>query len=309
MRVVVLGAGAVGSLLGGRLAEAGHSVLLVGRPAHVAAVRANGLRIENGTPRVVRLDAAERLDATADAECMLLTTKTFDLESAARELAAWRTHATPVLLPQNGLGAERAVADLLTPRGWGDAAQWCVRAVGSVPATWVGPGVVRAAGAGEILLPRPEGAGAPAVRQFDGLLRSAGVAVRTVDDLDRELWRKVVLNTAINPVTALHRVENGALAAGPLRAEALTLLEEGRAAAAAAGYAFHAAELARDFDRIVAATAANRSSMRQDLERGRPTEVDAILGEVLRAGAAHGLALPHVERAAEDLRAAARKPS
>jgi len=292
VKVVVLGVGAVGSLFAARLAAAGNAVTAVGRPAHVAAIRSAGLRILDHGTEVVPLEAVTELPAGVGVDAALLTTKTYDLGAAATALARAVRSPVPTLLPQNGLGVEDVANGALGSAGWRDPSSWTVRAIHSVPVTWVGPGVVREAGTGEILLPEPDGPTGTHVRRFEDLLRGAGFSVRTVRDFDREVWRKALLNAAINPVTALRGVPNGRLLEEPARGEALALLHEALEAARAAGHDFSEPEAVRDLEKVARATAENRSSMLQDLDRGRPTEVDSISGALLRVASAHGLDLP-----------------
>ena len=155
------------------------------------------------------------------------------------------------------------------------------------------------------MLPEPSGdprrdAGA---RAFETLFREAGFSVRTVPAIEREVWRKALVNAAINPVTALHGVPNGDLASEPLRSEALALLDEAYRVAETEPFGLSLAEARRDFDQVVRATAENRSSMLQDLDRGRPTEIEAISGEILRLGEARGLRLPATRAIVERVRA------
>ncbi|MFY9717727.1 MAG: 2-dehydropantoate 2-reductase [Thermoplasmata archaeon] len=292
MTVVVLGAGAVGSLFGARFRAAGHRVLLIGRPAHVTAVRTHGLRVDGAGAGTFDCEAATELPRGFAADLALLTVKTFDLAAAASELGR-ALSPLPTLLPQNGLGVEPTAIAALGAAGWPDPGNSIVRAVHSVPATWIGPGVIRAAGTGEVILPAPGGEPAPdGSQRFADLFRSAGFTVRTVGSIDREVWRKAIVNAAINPITAVHRVPNGRLASGPLREEALRLLTEALSVASALGLGPSQEEALSDFDRIVRATAENRSSMLQDIDRGRPTEIEAISGEILRLGETKGIPLP-----------------
>ena len=293
MKILIVGAGAVGSLVGAHLAEGGLSVHLVGRPEHVAAIRSRGLKVAGDRERVLRVDASETVPAGLELDASLVTTKTFDLGTAAAELArALPPH--PVLFVQNGLGILPAARDGLRAGGWPDVMSYAVQGVNFVSATLVGPGEVRETGFVQILLPVPGEAGpaAGAARLFRMLFERAQVTVEAVPEFEREVWRKALLNAAVNPVTAVHRVTNGAVLEEPLRTEALELLGEALAVARAAGFGFTSEELTRDFDRVLRASADNRSSMLQDLERGRPTEIDAISGEILREAARHGLELP-----------------
>ena len=305
MRIAVVGAGAVGSLFGAGLARAGHSVLLVGRPALVAAVRDRGLLVLGSGEAVYHLDATSQIEFREPyPEAALLTVKTFDLESAAESVARALPRPVPLLLPQNGLGVERKASAALVRGGWNDPAPWSVRAVHSVPATLVAPGVVRVAGSGEVVLPDPAAAGpsTPRIELFRDLLRAAGFTVRTPPDFEREVWRKALVNAAINPLTAVLGVRNGELLIGETRTRALLLLTEARRAAQAAGFTFSEEEVVADFERVARATAQNRSSMLQDLDRGRPTEIEAISGEILRVASEHGIDIPATRVIVDEVR-------
>lgn len=309
MRVVVVGAGAVGCVLTALLTDAGHSVALVARGEAVGAIRDRGIRLEgpSGT-RTVRPASVGPL-VPGDAELAVLAVKTYSLADAAALLA--REPPRPVLLPQNGLGIEPIVGAALRHGGWSDPDAHLVRAVNSIPSTWEAPGVVRRGGRGELLLPDPREAGEAAgpVARFLELFERTDLAVRTVAGFAREVWRKAIVNAAINPITALRGVPNGALLEEPARADALRLLHEAGRAARAAGFDLADGELEADFDRVARATATNRSSMLQDLARGRPTEIDAISGAILRTAAAHGIELPATRAVIAAVEARTGRPS
>jgi 2-dehydropantoate 2-reductase len=293
VKILVVGAGAIGSLLGALLEEGGVAVHLTARPDHVAAIQAQGLRVSGAHDRVIHLDASTEIPPGLAVDAVLVTTKTYDLAAATAALAR-ALPPRPVLFLQNGLGILPVAQDALRRGGWTAPASYTVRGVNSIPATWVGPGEVRETGMGELLLPVPGEAGpsAGAARLFRMVLEGAKLPVEAVPEFEREVWRKVLVNAAVNPVTAVHGVRNGELLNDPYRLEALALLGEALAVARAAGFGFTSEEVTRDFERIVGATAANRSSMLQDVDRGRPTEIDAISGEVLREATGYGLDLP-----------------
>jgi 2-dehydropantoate 2-reductase len=309
MRVVVYGAGATGGLFGALLHRAGHEVLLVAREADVVAIRTRGLTVEGSTQGSFEVPAVDSLTDGLETEALLLTVKAPDLPEATREIAEHLRPPPPILLLQNGLGIEATVARTFAEAGRPLPPGTLVRAVHSVPATRLGPGSLRHAGSGEVLLGEASEPAARAnVERFQALLGSAGLTVRVVPQIEREVWRKALLNAAINPVTADHGIRNGELARDPFRAEAEALLAEAVRVAAAEGFGFDPDEIERDLWRVVRATAANRSSMLQDLDRGRPTEIDAIVGEMLRRGEAHHLSLPRLARARERIAAKARAP-
>jgi 2-dehydropantoate 2-reductase len=275
MEVLVFGAGSLGSLLGGLLARA-HDVTLVGRDPHVAAVRADGLRITG--VETVETRPAATTDATgASADLALVTVKAYDTESAARALATGDYGAVCSL--QNGMGNEDVLADAV------DAP--VLAGTVTYGAGLVEPGHVEWRGRGTITL----GAWDPAddtttAKRIAAAFRAADLDAEAVGDVRRRLWEKLAVNAAINPVTALARVENGALTEEPLAGIARTAAVETAGVARADGVAL-ADEAAADAAATVASeTARNRSSMLQDVTRERRTEIGAINGYVVDRAAA-----------------------
>lgn len=306
MRVVVVGAGAIGSLFGALLLRAGNDVTLVGRPAHVETIARNGLRIEGRTTGTYRVRAVAELPLALEVDLGLLTVKSYDLGAAAEIFGRTVKFPLPVVALQNGLGIEAIVEKALRTAGWSDPEQWIVRGINYVPATYVGPGTVRHAGDGELLL-ADVGPGTHA-QSIAEAFRAAGVSARVTTDRDREVWRKVLVNAAILPITADHRIPNGRLLLDPYRAQALQLLDEALSVAGAEGVRFTDTDAQRELWKVVRATAENRSSMLQDVERARPTEIDSISGAILEMGRRHGLQLPATARIVQRIRSKEPRP-
>ncbi|MCI4333614.1 MAG: 2-dehydropantoate 2-reductase [Thermoplasmata archaeon] len=301
MRLVVFGAGAVGSRFAVGLARAGSEVTIVARPEHAAAVTANGLGVEADAQGPVRIRALERLPVPYSAELVVLTVKSYDVETAGRALAEALDQPTPVLALQNGLGIEEALSTGLSLGGWKTPLDWILRGVHTVPARLVGPGLVAETGEGAVVLGRnPKLPGWP--DRLKERFESAGFPARVVDDIRRETWRKAIVNAAINPVTADHGIPNGRLVEEPWRGQALALLREAVLAARAEGIDFDLDETERAVFTVARATAANRSSMLEDLDHHRRTELDAISGVLLATGRAHGVPMPATVRAIERIR-------
>ena len=295
MKVLVFGAGATGSLLGARLHAAGFSVHLVGRPDHVRAIRTDGLSVEGLDGSPFRIPATEKVPEGSRFDRILFTVKAPDIEAGAQALGQSLVHPAPLLAVQNGLGIQTRTQRALRAAGWAYSEKWVTRGIQILGATLLGPGRVRRASPTEEIVlgtPGPDGA----LNGFDALLRIAGIDVRLARSIDEEEWRKAMVNAAVNPITADHSVPNGRLVDDPLRGQALALLEEARTVAAASGFPFPREQAEQEFFRVVRGSASNRSSMLQDLDRGRPTEIDAISGEILRRGASLGLALPNTRR-------------
>jgi 2-dehydropantoate 2-reductase len=297
-RLAVLGAGAVGTVLAVRLAAAGHDVTVGLRQARHDPMR---LSVEGFEPVSATLPtaSADRLPVPLDG--VAIAVKAYDLAEAARPLAD--RAGLPTLLVQNGLGVERLAASRWTAPGDDAGRPRLVRGVTSIPSTGKAEGVVRQVDRGFVVLdaaPSDELLGA--TEAWAGWLSSAGVEVRRGAPLEREVWRKLLVNAAINPVTADHGVENGRLLEEPWRGQALALLREALEVAERAGVRFDPTEAEHELFAAVRATSANRSSMLQDLDRGRETEIETISGAVVTLADRYGLDVPATRRALERIR-------
>jgi 2-dehydropantoate 2-reductase len=270
MDILVFGAGSLGSLVGGLLART-HEVTLVGRDPHVATVRTDGLRITGVETLAVAPSATT--DATgASADLAVVTVKAYDTANAARTLATGDYDAVCSL--QNGMGNEAVLAE--------DVDAPVVAGTATCGAELVGPGHVEWTGRGTITLGawRPPDDAALAER-IAAAFRDAGLDAAATADVRRRLWEKLAVNAAINPVTALARVENGALRSGALADLARTAAVETAAVARAEGVDLPDRAVREAVETVTRETARNRSSMHRDVSRGRRTEIDAINGYVV----------------------------
>ena len=203
MKVAVMGAGAVGCYYGAMLARAGHEVVLVGRPAHVEAVRANGLRLETKAfDERVRLDASTRADAVQGAGLVLFCVKSTDTESAAAEIGPHLAPDALVLTLQNGVDNDARVRSVLPSS---DVAA----AVVYVATEMAGPGHVKHHGRGELVI-----APSRSSEQVAQLLAAAGVPTEISGNVRGSLWAKLVLNCAYNALSAIARRPYGELVKG-----------------------------------------------------------------------------------------------
>ena len=279
MDVVVFGAGSLGSLVGGLLARA-HDVTLVGRDPHVSTVRERGLRVEGELEATVHPDA--RLEVPDAADLAVVCVKAFDTDAAAAALADVDCGACLSL--QNGMGNEATLADRL------DAT--VLAGTCTYGAMLADPGVVRCTGVGEVVLGAREGGASETADRVGAAFEAADIVTTVADDMPRRLWEKLAVNAGINATTALADVENGALLDGDANAVATDAAREVARVARADGVELTESEAAEAVERVAAATAANTSSMRQDVLAGRRTEVDAINGYVADRGAELGVAVP-----------------
>jgi 2-dehydropantoate 2-reductase len=281
--IAVVGAGAVGSYFGGMLARAGEPVTLIGRPAHVAAIRENGLRIDER--RVTVLASTDLADAK-DADIVLLCVKTGDTAEVGRALVPHLAPGALVISLQNGVenaeGLKRAAGI--------DA----VRAVVYVAVSLSAPGHVKHAGRGELILEAPAGSARRGrIEAFAAVCAAAGVPCGVEDDLSPALWVKLVLNCAFNAVSAIGNARYGAIAAdADARLVVTGAIAEARAVALAAGVRLPDQDLAAAAWQLAQAMPQATSSTAQDLALGRRTEIDALNGYIARRGAELGVATP-----------------
>jgi 2-dehydropantoate 2-reductase len=267
MDVVVFGAGSLGSLLGGLLART-HDVTLVGRRPGVEAVRADGLRVTGAVETTVYPDA--RTAPPERADLALVTVKAYDTDAAATALADVDLEAVCSL--QNGLGNESRLAGTLDVPVLAGTCTYGARLVD--------PGVVACTGVGEVVLGPREGGRSTVADRAGRAFDDAGVVTTVADDMPRRLWEKLAVNAGINAPTALARIPNGALRTGDVETVAGAAAREVAAAARAEGVDLPDDRAVAAVESVADATADNRSSMLQDVERGRRTEVDSINGAV-----------------------------
>lgn len=279
MDVLVFGAGSLGSLIGGLLART-HEVTLVGRDPHVRTVVADGLEIvgEIGT-RVRPSATTDGTDRTAD--LAIVTVKAYDTEEAIDALSTGRFGA--VLSLQNGLTEERLHAGLDVP---------IVAGTATYGARLLEPGRVECTGVGELVIGPYGGGTDPAVDAIGEAIAASGIDVTVAEDMPRRRWEKLAVNVGINPVTALARVENGALSEPPLASIAHAAALETAAVARRVGVDLPDDVVIDSIETVIEATARNRSSMLQDVEAGRRTEIEAIVGPVVDRADTHGLDVP-----------------
>jgi len=279
MEVLVFGAGALGSLVGGLLARA-HDVTLVGRDPHVRRVRADGLRIDGEFDVRVRPRAVtDGTDRAAD--LALVTTKAYDTDAAARALASGEHGAVCSL--QNGLTEERLAAAL-------DAT--VLAGTASYGARLAEPGRVTCAGTGEVVVGARSGGPSPSAERVGEAFAAAGVEAVVAEDMPARRFEKLAVNAGVNGPSALARAENGPTVDGPAGDVGREAARETARVARAAGVGLADADAVAAVERVAADTAANQSSMLEDVERGRRTEVDAIYGAVVDRAEKHGVAVP-----------------
>jgi 2-dehydropantoate 2-reductase len=276
--IVVFGGGAIGSVYAAKLA-ASHDVTLIARSEHVDAINRDGLRLTGREEVTCRLRAATRVGAIAPATLVLLTTKVSDNRAAAATLAYHVRDDTVILCVQNGLGSEEVVKDVLGSRAV------VLRAITQFGAIFREPGVIDYKVAGYTLIEQ-----GPQSRAIASLLTASGLDGRVSDDIKAEIWRKLIFNCVINPITSLMGTDVGSVADSRLDPLKRLVIDECLAVARADGVTFTEDFLQTITD--VFGSSRNIASMRQDLSRGKLTEIDFMNGAVVALGGRFGIDCP-----------------
>jgi len=290
MEVLVYGAGALGSLVGGLLART-HEVTLVGRDPHMRRVRENGLRIDGEVDAHVRPRALT--DGThRSADLAVVTTKAYDTDAAARALATGEYDAVCSL--QNGFTEERLGAAL---------APTVLAGTASYGARFTAPGRVTCTGVGEVVVGPLSGGTDPLAERVGSAFAEAGIEATVAADMPRRRYEKLAVNAGINGPSALARLSNGETLDGPGGETAREAAREVARVARADGIGLGDGEAVAAVERVAADTAANRSSMCEDVAAGRRTEVDAIYGAATERADRFGVSAPTCRTVASLLRA------
>jgi 2-dehydropantoate 2-reductase len=287
---LIVGTGAMACLFGARLAAVGTRVTMLGTwRAGLDALNGQGVRLveRDGSERTYPVRATDDPADCRGARLALVLVKAWQTPRAAMQLSHCLAPEGLATTLQNGLGNREELARLL-------GEERVALGVTTFGATLLGPGHVRAGGDGIVSLGARNAGETPApLESLEGLLRASSFPVKIVADADALLWGKLVINAAINPLTALLRVSNGELLERPSASELMAEAAlEAAAVAKAVGMHLSAADPAQAARWVAQRTAANHSSMLQDVMRDAPTEIDAICGAITAYGERHGVPTP-----------------
>ena len=305
MKIAIFGAGAIGGLIGAKLAAVGADVTFIARGPHLAAMQASGLTLKSGgetlivRPRVVGSAAEAGVH-----DVVIVTLKAHGLPSAAAEIARLMTDDTMLVTAVNGIpywyfyGLEGPWRDRRVESVDPGGRLWEIlpprQVVGAVvypAAEVVSPGVIEHSYGDRFSLGEPDGSRSVRAEALSQLMISAGLKAPVRPRIRDEIWVKLWGNLAFNPLSALTGATLAHLAgAADLRAIARTMMLEGESVAEALGVRFPI-----DIEKRIngaAEVGEHKTSMLQDLERGRPMEIDALLGSVVELGAMAGRPTP-----------------
>ena len=310
MKICVVGAGAIGGLMGAKLALAGEDVTLIARGAHLEAIRQNGLKLieEDGTEHVARqVKATSRLSEAGAQDIVILALKAHQVEPIAKELPALFGPGTIVVTTQNGIpwwyfqkhGGEfegRRV-ETVDPSGTLMASVEVERILGCVvfpAAEIVSPGVVRVIEGNRFPVGELDGSESERVKMVTALFTRAGFKSPVLKNVRGEIWLKLWGNLSFNPISALTHSTLVDICQFPLtRQLAANMMTEAQTIANKLGIEFRVS-----LEKRIAGAenvGKHKTSMLQDIEIGRAIEIDALVGAVVELGRLTQTPTPHID--------------
>ena len=288
MKIAVMGAGGVGGYFGARLAASGQDVYFIARGPHLAAIRANGLRVKSDAGDVT-IKPAQATDDPADigpVDIVLFAVKLYDTDSAGRMLAPLIGPETGVVDLQNGIDGEDELAAIVG----------CEHVVGGVAylSAHIGePGVILHVGKGaKLAFGELDGRRSSRVEALAAACAAAGFSHEISGNIEAALWSKLAMLASMSALSCLTRLPVDQAVREPETLELLrAAMKEVAEVAAAKGVTLPADTLA-GFNAVTRGGSNIRPSMLVDLERGKPLELDRLSGAVVRAGAEAGVPTP-----------------
>ena len=300
LSILMIGTGGIGGYYGARLCEAGHRVVLTARGAHLAALQEKGLVVHYEERlikcRVPAVDHAALIQnyQPGDFDVVAIALKSTATKAVLDELGPWLAQSdVPVLSLQNGVDNEPLIASVLgESRVLGGLA---IRIGGHI----VEPGVVEAEGVAQIVMgewpciPSEHDARRPLLEILQNAFEQAGIPTTVSDDIRYELWRKLVINNGVNPISALTGLDTQSLTRHPQFSRVVYgMMAETAAAAKADGLELGKEDVDEMFG-LISSFNAIKTSMLIDKEKGRPLELDSIAGAVLRRSETLGIGAPY----------------
>lgn len=290
MRIAAMAAGAVGGYFGARLAAAGHEVFFIARGANLAAIKANGLKIESvhGDLHLPKVNVTEDPKSVGTVDIVLFAVKLWDTEKAAELTRPMVSDATRVITLQNGVDSVERLAPIL-------GAEQTVGGVTYIATTIAAPGVIKHTSAfAKMSFGRADNKPDAMLDQFVAAGKAAGLDLGLSPDITAERWKKFIFLTAMSGSTATFRSSIGPIAADPQTRDFFKqLMEEALAVGRASGVALDRSIIDERMAQITGNIEPGmKASMAHDLERGNRLELDWLSGKVQALGRELGIPTP-----------------
>ena len=298
MKTVIMGAGAMGGLFGGLLAFSGEDVWLVDIQREQAdVIRSVGLTLEEGDKlQIIGVNATHDVRSLGKADLVIFFVKTYHTERAVSDALALEKEDTIFLTLQNGLGNEEVICKRINRKK-------VMLGVTGQGATFLGPGHVRHAGRGKTFIGELDQEVSARAIQVAKMFREADIDTEVSANIHELIWDKLLVNVGINALTALTELKNGQLLDYPETLRVMEVLVSEAAEVARQNGVRIEGDPIEKVKAVAEATKGNRSSMGQDIDFRRKTEIDAINGAVVREAKRRGIPVPYNEVVTDLIRA------
>jgi 2-dehydropantoate 2-reductase len=278
MNVVILGAGAIGSLFGGLLSKK-NNVILLGRKPHVQNIKKNGLKITGKTQLNVRISAEDSIKKiNFSPDLLILTVKSYDTENAIKEAKSLIGANTVVLSLQNGLDNIDKIEKVASR-------EKIIAGVTTHGAFFLKPGFIKHTGKGETILGELNCKKTKRIKRIADLFNEARIETKISTNIVKEIWIKAIVNSSINPLTAFFQCKNGHLLENPILENLVErICKESTEVANSVGICLYNHSMIKKTREVIRKTSANHSSMLQSFKKGGNTEIDSINGKIIYMG-------------------------
>lgn len=277
-QVIIIGAGAIGSTIGGLLSKKFDVLLVDKNKEHVQAINSQGLILKGKVNETVRVKASTKIDEIKENTVIINATKSFDARNSMKEVKNLLKKDTVVFCLQNGLGAVEEVKKEVNGKVFGG--------VTYVGAVYEEPGKISVAALGKTLLESSK-----ETKMIAKEFSETELSFEASENYKKVQWEKLTVNCIINPLTALLGVVNEEVADDELKEIRKEIIDECRKVAEKEGVVLDE-EFIKEVPARIRSFQSNRSSMLQDIDGGRKTEIDYISGAVVRLGKKHGIETP-----------------
>ena len=284
MNIVIFGAGAIGSLFGTLLSK-NNNVLLIGRKSHVSVIKKSGLVIEGKTQLNVKINAETSVDdVTFFPDLLILTVKSYDTESAMLQAGKTINEDTIVLSLQNGLDNIDKIKKHLN-------SEKIIAGVTTHGAFFSNPGIIKHTGKGTTILGELNGHKTKRIINIVNTFNKVGIETFVSENIIKEIWRKAVANSCINPLTTFFQCKNGYLLENPILEKLVEkVCAESTNIANVNGVNLSYQNMINKTKEVIRNTSENYSSMLQSFKKGKKTEIESINGKLVDIGRKHDIA-------------------
>lgn len=278
MNIVIFGAGAIGSLFGALLSKR-NNVLLIGRKPHISSIKKNGLKIQGKTRLNVKIKAESSVDnINIKPDLLILTVKSYDTETAISLAKKIITNDMIFLSLQNGLDNIEKISRQIS-------SEKIIVGITTHGAFFSKPGIIKHTGTGMTVFGELSGKKTEPVESIVKLFNEAGIKTKVSINILKEIWNKAIINSSINPLTAIFRCKNGYLSKNPILERLLEIIcEESVKIANADGIDISYSKMLSKTKDVIINTSDNYSSMLQSVINGKKTEIDSINGRLIEIG-------------------------